>query len=40
LETKRQDVQLEMQPMWRGFFVQLPVGSSHLRQMSTEGQIP
>jgi len=39
LETKRQDVQFEMQPMRRGIFVQLPVGSSHLRQMSSEGQI-
>jgi len=39
LETKRQDVQLEVQSMWRGFFVQPPVGSSYLRQMSAEGKI-
>src|ERR687890_1379939 len=25
--------------MWRGIFVQLPVRSSYLRKMSTEGQI-
>jgi hypothetical protein len=28
-----------VQPMWRGIFVQLPIGSSYLWQMSAKGQI-